>query len=486
MRGVRHPVWLAVLALLACAGDRVLAQPAPAAPRPGAGPALPVVALAALLPVSGPGAWFGAEIRQGLALALAELNPPRQPRSAAAPAGAPPTSAGRETAQGQERSAPEAPADEDPAAREGGEAPSPSEVGRPPSARLTPPTDPIEAVERRRTVELVLKVQDVQPLDVAAAAAEFHRVAAGGTVAVFTASPTPTLTVYPLATARNVLVVYCGLPTDRFPATSRTLLRLRPSFPARAERLAAYARERGVRRLALLADGDEFGRSVRATVAAAWRRRGDLLAHEESLSPDASDLRTRLRSLVRAAPGALVLGYRGEALGTMARAARAAGYRGALLAADDDRAALLAGGEALEDARLLGDAFVARPGTRGERFARAYTAKHGSAPSRFAAAAYDAAVVLADAATRLADEGREVTGGRLQEALLAQRRFPSLFGGEAVVGDDGTLARPLALFRVERGQAVFEGYVGPDGRLLGPPRALGPGPRPGATLAAGR
>ena len=93
-----------------------------------------------------------------------------------------------------------------------------------------------------------------------------------------------------------------------------------------------------------------------------------------------------------------MLGFQGPALGEAARALRDAGYAGLILAADDDRAALLAGGRALDGALLLSDAFVPLPGTRGARFARAYEARHGQPPSRFAASAYETAMLLAEAA----------------------------------------------------------------------------------------
>ena len=38
------------------------------------------------------------------------------------------------------------------------------------------------------------------------------------------------------------------------------------------------------------------------------------------------------------------------------------------------------------------------PGTRGARFARAYEARYGQLPSRFAASAYETATLLAEAA----------------------------------------------------------------------------------------
>src|SRR5215468_9314059 len=84
MRSRRLTV-VAVAALLAWSGAEVLAQrpppftpgsplkpaPAPSAPTP-AGPSFK---LGALLPLNGPGAWFGAEIKAGLELAVAELEP---------------------------------------------------------------------------------------------------------------------------------------------------------------------------------------------------------------------------------------------------------------------------------------------------------------------------------------------------------------------------------------------------------------------------
>ena len=167
---------------------------------------------------------------------------------------------------------------------------------------------------------------------------------------------------------------------------------LRPSPAVRADVLGAYAWERGIRRLAVVAGGDGFGRAVRAAVAARWRKQGGQLTHDESVSLDASDLRSRLRAATRSGPEAARAGIRGDRAREKPRAASATpATRGSILAMDDDRAALLAGGRALDGALLLSDAFVPLPGTRGARFARAYEARHGQPPSRFAASAYEVA-----------------------------------------------------------------------------------------------
>jgi ABC-type branched-subunit amino acid transport system substrate-binding protein len=467
MRSRRLTV-VVVAALLACPAAEVPAQlaPSPVAPGPST-PAVASLRMGALLPLTGPGAWFGAEIKQGLDLAAAELNPtPKRGEVTSETGRAAFGPADRKESRDETgpRSTTSAPA--------AGRGAAPQSAGTPTTA--TPSAESVEPSDQRREVALVVQTANVQPLDVKDAETEFTKLLGSGVVAIVTASPTPTLTVYPLASGRDVLVLHAGLATERFPATSRTLLQLRPSVAARADVLGAHAWERGIRRLAVLTGGDTFGRAVRAAVSARWRQRGGHLAHEETVSLDASDLPSRLHAVARLGPEAVVLGYQGAELGQAARALRDAGFAGQILAADDDRGALLAGGRALDGALIMSDAFVPIPGTRGARFARAYEAHYGQAPSRFAASAYEAATLLATAGERVILNGRSLTGSRLRDILVTERRFPSLYAGELIVRDDGTIGRPLALFRVDRDRLAFETYVGVDGAALPPPQESTP------------
>jgi len=464
----RHLGALAVVTLLACLAGQALAQ---RTPRPAA-PTGPALRLGALLTLNGPGAWFGAEIKQGLELAAAELDA-GSPRSIPTADGSAPESEGRPSSEATPKAAEPKPSTPPPAVGRGADAASP-DAGEPKKAAPRPATDPIEPRDRQRTLSLVIQAVDVQPLDVRDAEAEAQRLLASGVSAIITAAPTPTLAIYPLASSRDVLVLHAGIATDRFPATSRVLIQLRPGPGIRADVLAAYAWERGMRRLAVVAGGDGFGRAVRAAVAARWRKQGGQLTHEESVSLDGSDIRSRLRTATRSGPEAIVLGFEGAALGQAARALREAGHTGLILAVDDDRAAILAAGRALDGALLLSDAFVPVPGTRGALFARAYEARHGQPPSRFAANAYDVAILLFEAAERSVASGRGLTASRLRDVLATGGPFPSLYAGDLVLRDDGTLGRPLALFRVDGERAAFEGYVGLDGRVLPKPAGATP------------
>ena len=234
MRSWRFAI-AAVAALVACPSGQAQGPPT----RAPAAPSRAVLRLGALLPLTGPGAWFGAEIKQGIDLALAELDP--SPRTA--PAGQGGTSdprrdaGGRHAVQGRPRIRAAAPGQTRPA-------PGPPT----PKRRSGPPPEPIEPRDRPRTVSIAFQALDVQPLDLKAAETEVNRLLTAGVAAIVTASPTPTLTVYPIAAARDALVLHAGLPTDRFPAASRTLFQLRPSLAARAEVLAAHAWEGGLRR----------------------------------------------------------------------------------------------------------------------------------------------------------------------------------------------------------------------------------------------
>jgi len=440
-------------------------QPAPA-PQPG------TITIGALLPLSGPSAWFGKEMRQGLELAVADLK--ALPSGDAAPGIA--SGSEKTTASGT------IPDSEKPAGSK--KTTVPQSTLKAPTAKAPTkdqesagpargPAEPREAESGPPVmgelvsgpgIRLTLETRDVATLDTREALAKFNELAAASVPVVLTASPTPTLAIYPAAASRDVLVVHQGPVTARLPASSRTLVHTRRPVAARAEALVGYARGRGAARLAVLAGGDEFGKAVRAAVAARWRAWGLALVQDESVSPEAPDLGERLRRLVRLAPDALLLGLEGSDLGDIARQAREAGYPGLILALDDDPAFVLTAGPALEPVVSLAEAFVAEPGTRAARFAEAYRKKFGGPPSRYAAQAYEAVAMIAEGLRAARAAGGDPVGGtRLREALAARRSFPSLTGGRLVVRDDGTVERPLALFTASGGRLTFVRYVEPAG-----------------------
>jgi ABC-type branched-subunit amino acid transport system substrate-binding protein len=311
-------------------------------------------------------------------------------------------------------------------------------------------------------VTLALEPADVAPLDVKRASDEFNRLAALPVLAVFTATAGATLALQPLAAGRDILLVHQGVVTDRFGAGSRTLRHTRPALAAQVEGLLAHLAARAPRRLAVVVGGDDFGKTVRATAGARWRERGRQVVVEESLNLEGPDLAARIRQVVRASPDAIVLGFRGPELGDVAARLREARYTGPLYCLDDDRSARLAGGVALEGAVVVTDAFVPELGSAGERFAEEYRKRHSGAPSRYAAHAYDAVMMIAE----VIRQSKGVPGGtRLRQTLARLPALPSVYGGATTVREDGTLAGPLALFTIDQGELAFVRYLAhPAGR----------------------
>ena len=474
-RLTRTALGIAVVGFLASvpAVGQLRGRPLAPLPRGPSGPATPAhgevpataLVIGALLPLSGPGAWYGKEIRQGMELAAAVLAPsaPKEAATAAGSGGDKQKARGSSEAKGASDAPPSGGATAGTETKTSPESKAPTHTTAPDDTKATSGKD---AAPGAATVRVTFDFVDVEPLDTKAAERAFAKVVGGGASVVFTASPTPTAAIYSLAAARDVLVFHLGWPSgsqlgprsDRVPPGNRTIFQLRPTPAARAEALAAYAWEHGVRRLAILGGGDDFGKAVRSTLSQRWRALGSPPVVEESLNAEAGDLHARLVRIARQAPDAVSLAYRGVELGTVATALREAGYTGLLLALDDDRAALLAAGDDLRDMVILSDAFVPVPDSHGERFAKVYQERHAQAPSRFAATAFDAVYALAVAWS--APEGRPGPGGsRLRAALLGKPAYPSVFGGELTVKDDGAVEHPLAAFGVTAGKAKFVGYV---------------------------
>ena len=142
--------------------------------------------------------------------------------------------------------------------------------------------------------------------------------------------------------------------------------------------------------------------------------------HEESLSLDASDLRSRLRAVARIGPEAILLGFQGAALGEAARALR----DGRLYGADPGRGRRpgraprrrTRAGRRPHPVRRVR---ARSPARAGARFARAYEAKHGqpAVPLRGQRLRGGDAPRRRPPSARPAS-GRGITGSRLRDVLV--------------------------------------------------------------------
>lgn len=322
-----------------------------------------------------------------------------------------------------------------------------------------------------------LVVEDVHPSNHKEAVPAFTKLAVTErAIAVFTASATPTLAVLPYATRERVLLLHGGVVNPRLVGASPLLFHTRPRLALRGEAAAVWARERGVKRLAILASGEAFGTETRGRLGELWRRRGGSVVAEEGLLVDSPDLEAGLGRVLKRAPEAIVLAFSGQGWGAVAARLRDLGYRGPLLALDDAPEALLVAGPKAEGVEILTEAFArSAPGDDktkaavsaggpgdGLGFAGSYREKYGADPERYAANAYEAVHLLAVALRRLPKplEGL-ARGDRLRRALIEGSPYPSVYGGVVHFREDGSVVRPLALFTVTGGKPTFSRYLDP-------------------------
>lgn len=206
-------------------------------------------------------------------------------------------------------------------------------------------------------------------------------------------------------------------------------------------RIVAYAAERNVRSIALLAPSNEYGRRVEAALRAEARARGVTITTAQLYSrtdAEAAAAATALAATIRTTPtqGILI-----AESGTPLRSIGTALVRGGV----DQRQVRFMGtsvwaGEAQREPSLAGGWYVSPDPSARTDFESRYQTTYGQAPTRLSSLGYDA-VALAALLSR--DQG--------------SRGFsrPSIENSEGFAGSDG-LFRFRANGAIERGLAIIE------------------------------
>jgi ABC-type branched-subunit amino acid transport system substrate-binding protein len=240
------------------------------------------------------------------------------------------------------------------------------------------------------------------------------------------------------ARAQNIPVI--GFSSDRTVAGNGVYL-LSFQLEDEVARLIAFASERGIRSIALLAPSNEYGRRVEAALRTEAQRNGVTIVQAQLYNrteTDASAAATALAAAMRTQPAqAILIAENGGPLRSIGAALIAGGV--------NQRQVRLMGtsvwaGDAQREPTLQGGWYVAPdPGAR-TNFEARYQAAFGAAPTRLSSLGYDA-VALAALLSR--DQGaRGFSRNRIEN-------------GEGFAGSDG-LFRFRADGAIERGLSIIE------------------------------
>jgi branched-chain amino acid transport system substrate-binding protein len=224
--------------------------------------------------------------------------------------------------------------------------------------------------------------------------------------------------------------------------------------------LAAFAKERGMNRVAMLTD---LRSDYSVGLADAFRQRfqslGGTVVATETYGQGDTDFRAQLTRIKGLRPDALfVPGYYGDAA-AVARQARQLGLTVPLLGGDgwDSVAELLSlGGESLEGSEFTTHFSADNPSGSVQGFLKDFQARYGRPPESGAALAYDAARVGIAALRRTGGKG----GPALRDALAATAGFPGVTG-RITLGPGRDAVKPAVVLRIQGGRAVFVAEVPP-------------------------
>jgi branched-chain amino acid transport system substrate-binding protein len=228
------------------------------------------------------------------------------------------------------------------------------------------------------------------------------------------------------------------------------LFRVIPSDSANGIELARFARTLGHKRAAILYENNSYGRGLADSFRRAF---GGEIASLEPVAVDGKDVEPYLAYLKLHEPGLIfVAGSDGSGLEIL-REARRQGIKSDFLGGDGW--AGVTSDTAASEGVYVGAPFSAedpRPEVR--EFVRAFRAKFGREPNSFAALAYDATMVVAQAIERAGPDR-----GAIRDYLASMRESNSYQGVTGQIAFQPTgdvVAKVVAMTRVRRGSLVLQ------------------------------
>jgi branched-chain amino acid transport system substrate-binding protein len=231
---------------------------------------------------------------------------------------------------------------------------------------------------------------------------------------------------------------------------SAWLFRVIPSDSANGQDLARFASSLGHKRAAILYENNSYGRGLADSFRRAFR--GEIVALEP-VAVDGKEVEPYLAYLKLHEPGLIfVAGSDGSGLEIL-REARRQGIRSEFLGGDGW--AGMTADTATAEGVYVGAPFTTEDPRRDvQTFVQAFRAKFGRDPNSFAALAYDATMVVAQAIERAGPDRSAIRDylGSMQEADAYQG-----LTGRIVFQQTGDVAgKPMAMTRVRRGALVLQ------------------------------
>lgn len=277
----------------------------------------------------------------------------------------------------------------------------------------------------------------------------FERLLQESPSAIMTAGSSVVLALSPLATNNDMILANIGaqsptLSTDAHPDVYNFI----PTSALEAQRLAERVHDDlGLSRIAVLFVDNDYGIDTSQSFVEAFESLGGEIVREERHDVGATDMRTQLIQVRGADPeGLLIVSNVGE-VGYAAAQTRELGLDiplfGLTFALSPDN--LEIAGDAMDGMRGVAVTFQGADET-GEEFGASYEEMYGSAPTAYAAVAYDAVRILADAMAEVGPNPADIG-----ESILTVTDFPGVMGS-TTISENREVQFPLTEWEIEGGE----------------------------------
>ena len=262
---------------------------------------------------------------------------------------------------------------------------------------------------------------------------------------------------------RPVVMISPSASSPDLSGVNPYVFRVCPTDLSHGAQLARFARQTlGARRIGVIYVDDDYGRGLRLSFAAEFRRLGGEVVEEDPALSTTSSLEPYL-SRLRQGGGVDALMLATERVGAelalrdMARigGGEGGGVRWAALGGDA-LTGIEAAGPIAEGVRLSTAYLVDRPGVRNERFVEAYARDYpGERPDHRGAGAYDIVHLLATVFTDVGTDRRAVRD-RVARIGTDAPAFEGVTGTIAFDARGDVPAKPVVIGRVRSGRLVTE------------------------------
>ena len=278
----------------------------------------------------------------------------------------------------------------------------------------------------------------------------------------FTSYTAPTLSIAPLATEKHVLLLNGGAVGPKLVKASPYLFNNRMLAVMHGVGVIQRAKERGFSKMAALYWNDDAGIGTHKYVVPRWKAMGGTVVAAEAHPVGATDYKPYLSKIMAANPDFLALWQWGKDWGVAVKQAREMGFDKPIMGVEYTPDAAKLAGATAEGYECVTDFFDAKSKDPwSKRFVAAYKAKTGKEPEFYAANYYEGVYILAELIKKAKTKGGDWWNGKaLRDALVAIKKFPSVYGGTIEFNpEDGTCKKKTALFVVKNTKAVFERYM---------------------------